>query len=79
MLTIKDDLISELKQLPILERDQWKWLHNSFKIDRITRKAALIGGCWIPLSQLRADHDSKLIYVATWFYKQELRGKLKRG
>lgn len=78
-MDIKKDLLLEIKQLPLMERGDWKWLNNSYEIEVLTRKAAMIGGCWIPLSQLRADHDSKQIYVSAWFYKQELRNKLKGG
>ena len=74
----KDQLLLELKQVPLIGREDWKWLNNGFKVTRMTRKAAEIGDKWIPISQLRADHDSKLIYVSAWWYQKELRGKLQR-
>jgi hypothetical protein len=70
-MEIREQLILGLKQVPILERGDWKLIHPIYAVEYTTRKAALIGQVWIPLSQLRGDSDDGNIFVSTWWWNKE--------
>ena len=71
------ELLAAVKRVSILEKDEWKMIQAKYDIQVLRPRAAKIGGCWIPLSQIRGDTDTGIIYVARWFYQKELRGRLK--
>jgi len=76
----RKSLILELKQVPIMERGDWKFIHPKYDVGRTTRAAAQVGGRWIPKSQLRGDSDDGSLYVSMWWWKKENLGrKLKVG
>lgn len=52
------------------EEDEYTILDYT-DIKRVTMKASLIDEKWIPISQLRCDHDANL-YVKDWFYQKEI-------
>jgi len=77
---IHAELMLVAKQVPILERGSWKWINKRFQFQAITRLSIMIGGEWVPLSQVRIDVDQELVYIAAWLYKKnDLRNKLLPG
>lgn len=52
--------------------DYDKETHSKLKfsiVDAVTKKAALIDGEWVPLSQMKCDVDGNL-YVANWLWEK---------